>query len=57
MREHEAAIAIGVSASWLRREAAAGRVPSVLVGGVRLYPTETLRGWLAELSEQAEATT
>ncbi|QNN24308.1 helix-turn-helix domain-containing protein [Planctomycetales bacterium ZRK34] len=54
LREAEAAEALGVSASWLRREALAGRVPSALVAGVRLYPTAALSAWLAEQIEQIE---
>jgi len=52
LREAEAAEALGVSASWLRREALAGRVPSALVAGVRLYPVAALAAWLAEQAEQ-----
>jgi hypothetical protein len=48
LREPEAAEALGVSASWIRREALAGRVPSVLVSGVRLYPVGRLKEWLSE---------
>jgi hypothetical protein len=48
LREAEAAEALGVSASWLRREALAGRVPSALVAGVRLYPVASLAAWLTE---------
>ena len=52
LREPEAAQALGVSASWLRREAGAGRVPSILVAGVRLYPVAALAMWLAERAAQ-----
>lgn len=48
LREPEAAEALSVSASWLRREAGAGRIPSALIGGIRLYPVAALTAWLAE---------
>lgn len=51
LREAEAAEALGVSPSWLRREAGAGRIPSVLIAGVRLYPVASLAAFLAEQAE------
>jgi hypothetical protein len=48
LRDPEAAESLGVSASWLRREALSGRVPSVLITGVRLYPVAQLASWLTE---------
>lgn len=54
LREPEAAEALGVSASWLRREALAGRVPSVLIAGVRLYPIQHLREWLSDASQKSD---
>ena len=45
-----------VSASWLRREAVAGRVPSALIAGVRLYAVDALRHWLIEQTEQQRTT-
>lgn len=55
LREPEAAKAMGVSASWLRREAGAGRVPSVLIAGVRLYAVDELRLWLADKTQRRQA--
>jgi predicted DNA-binding transcriptional regulator AlpA len=55
LREPEAAQALGVSASWLRRETSKGNVPSILVAGARLYPIEALRTWLAEQTAAALA--
>lgn len=51
LREPEAAEALGVSPSWLRREAKAGNVPSALIAGVRLYPVDALRRYLEEQAQ------
>jgi len=48
MRVAEAAAALGVSESWLRREAKAGRVPSFQAAGVRLFVTTELHHWAIE---------
>jgi len=53
LREPEAAEALGVSASWLRREANAGTIPSIRVAGARLYPVAALAAWLVEQAEQS----
>lgn len=55
LREPEAAEALGVSPSWLRREALAGHVPSALMAGVRLYSIDELRRWLSEQTQQQHA--
>ena len=54
LREAECAAAINVSPSWLRREALAGRVPSMLVSGVRLYSVDELRIWLADQTQRPQ---
>lgn len=54
LREAEAAEALGVSPSWLRREAVAGNVPSIKVSGARLFPIEALRAWLVEQAQGVE---
>jgi len=54
LREAEAAEALGVSASWLRREATAGNIPSAKVAGARLYPVKALQAWLVERAEGGE---
>jgi excisionase family DNA binding protein len=43
----DAARLLGVSESWLGQRAKAGEIPSVLVGGRRLFVVESLRQWLA----------
>jgi len=52
LREAEAAKALSVSPSWLRREALKGTLPSALIAGVRLYIVDELRHRLSELAQQ-----
>lgn len=54
LREPEAAKALGVSESWLRREAGLGHVPSVKISGNRLYPVAALVQWLAKQAAQCQ---
>lgn len=48
LRSREAAPALGISARTLALWTANRLLPSVLVGGVRLYPLDGLRQFLAE---------
>ncbi|MBN2475345.1 MAG: helix-turn-helix domain-containing protein [Pirellulales bacterium] len=54
LRFPEAALACGLSESFLHNMANSGEIPSVKVGRVRLFPVERLRKWLLEASEKAE---
>ena len=48
LRPREAARALGISARTLWAWTKAGRVPSVRVGHVVMYPTDALKAWLAQ---------
>ncbi|NLS97874.1 MAG: helix-turn-helix domain-containing protein [Planctomycetaceae bacterium] len=54
LRLPEAAMACGLSESFLHNVANRGEIPSVKVGRVRLFPVERLRKWLLEASESPE---
>ncbi|MDX1964329.1 MAG: helix-turn-helix domain-containing protein [Pirellulales bacterium] len=48
---------LAVSESTIRRWTASGTMPSVLIGGVRIYPLAEIRTWLSKLvSQQCTAT-
>ncbi|NLX95602.1 MAG: helix-turn-helix domain-containing protein [Rhodopirellula sp.] len=51
LRLPEASIACGLSESFLHNMANSGKIPSVKVGRVRLFPVERLRQWLLDASE------
>jgi excisionase family DNA binding protein len=48
LRPREAARALGISERTLWEWTKAGRVPSVRVGHVVMYPTDALKAWLAQ---------
>jgi excisionase family DNA binding protein len=48
LRPAQAARALGISPRTLWAWTKAGRIPSVRVGHVVLYPTEALKSWLAQ---------
>jgi len=48
MRPHAAALALGVSERLLEEWRRRGLVPYIKIGGVVLYPVDTLRKWLQE---------
>lgn len=50
LRPHEAAAALGVSERVLGEWTAAGIIPSIRRGRVRLYSIDVLREWLAKES-------
>jgi excisionase family DNA binding protein len=56
LRLPEAAMACGVSESFLHNMANSGEIPSVKVGRARLFPVERLRQWLHDASEMVENT-
>ena len=56
LRLSEAALACGVSESFLHNMAVNGEIPSVKVGRARLFPVERLRKWLLDASERPETT-
>lgn len=51
LRPAEAAKALGVCTKTMDRLIAAGTVPSLRVGGLRLIPVDGLRDWLRRKSE------
>lgn len=53
LSEAEAAEALSVSPAWLRAAAVRGEIPSVKIGGRRLYPVDAIVKHLAELVEQS----
>ena len=54
LRPAEAARALGLSERTLWTLADEGRIPSVRVGKLRLFPVEMLAAWLRTQAEQAE---
>jgi excisionase family DNA binding protein len=54
LRLPEAAMACGLSESFLHNMANSGEIPSVKIGRVRLFPVERLRKWLLDASESPE---
>lgn len=54
LRLPEAAMACGLSESFLHNMANSGEIPSVKIGRVRLFPVERLRKWLLDASERPE---
>jgi len=56
LRLPEAALACGVSESFLHNMATSGEIPSVKIGRARLFPVERLRKWLLDASERPETT-
>jgi excisionase family DNA binding protein len=54
LKPEEAADVLGVSARTLRDWTTAGLVPSIKLGGVRLYSIDALRRWASEASEYEE---
>lgn len=54
LRLPEAAMACGLSESFVHNMANSGEIPSVKVGRVRLFPVERLRKWLLDASERPE---
>ena len=55
LKPAEAADVLGVSVRTLRDWTTAGLVPSIKLGGVRLYSIDALRRWAQEASEYEEA--
>ncbi len=53
LRAPQAAEALGISESTLWRWVEEGIVPSVLVGGTRVFSVDALREWLLKMSQQA----
>lgn len=51
LRLPEAAMACGLSESFLHNMATNGEIPSVKIGRARLFPVERLRKWLLDASE------
>jgi excisionase family DNA binding protein len=54
LRLPEAAMACGLSESFLHNMANSGEIPSVKIGRARLFPVERLRKWLLDASERPE---
>ncbi|HLA85762.1 MAG TPA: helix-turn-helix domain-containing protein [Thermoguttaceae bacterium] len=54
LRLPEAAMACGLSESFLHNMANSGEIPSIKIGRVRLFPVERLRKWLLDASERPE---
>ena len=53
MRPREAAAALGISERLLWDWTRQGLVPHVRIGGVVVYPTDALRGWLQKQADAA----
>ena len=54
VRATEAARMLGISERTLWSLANRGEVPTVKIGGVRLYPVDELRAWLSRLAKSSK---